>query len=71
LTDAAMRRMVVNFTEEQRDFAEENFGVREWPEQFLRRAAVILSARIPPSTQTWWDTMRIILRQMRVSQMDA
>jgi hypothetical protein len=70
LTDAVIRRIVVNFTEEQRDWALEHFGVRDWPEQFLRRVADVRDS-VPPSTEAWWGTMREIHRQICVRQMHA
>jgi hypothetical protein len=64
--------MTVNFTDEQRDFAEQNFGVRDWPEQFLRHMVdARQSDTTPPSTETWDQTMRAILGQIRARQMNA
>jgi hypothetical protein len=57
--------MVANFTDEQRDWAEEHFGTRTWPEEFLRGMAVIRD-KVPLSTEQWWSTMRKILQQINL-----
>jgi hypothetical protein len=70
LKPATIKRMTINFTQEQRDFAEQNFGVRDWPEQFLSHCVSGSDGRAP-TTETWWSTMREILRQINVGQMNA